>query len=312
MNIRTDLAMEARDIYYKNTAENSEKEGISAKNERIGDIRLTRIEILNERGERALQKPIGTYVTIEAPNLKYDMGEYERVCRLIAREIRSLADIKADTKTLVAGLGNRSITPDALGPETVENLIITNHMRQKEDYLKNAGLSRVCAVAPGVLGTTGMEAVQIIKGVCGYLKPDLVIAVDALAARSLDRISNTFQISNTGISPGSGVGNRREGLNEKTLNTRVIAIGVPTVVDASTLVSDSLETALERSGTNTFDSTEREKMIKEKITKNITPLIVTPRDIDEITKTCAKTVANGINLALHKNLTFEEIESLVR
>lgn len=244
------------------------------------------------------------------PEIKYSVEAYENTCKLLAEELRQMADIHEDTVTLVVGLGNKQITPDALGPKVIGNLMVTNHMRKHMREYLDEGISSVCAIAPGVLGTTGMETAEIIKGIVGQVHPELVIAVDALASRSLDRISTTIQIADTGINPGAGVENNRAGLNKETLGTKVIAIGVPTVVDAATIASDSIDLAM-KDMEEEMSFREKHDLIKEALSKNIGRLMVTPKDIDLVIEKTSKTVANGINLALHKNLTFDEIESFV-
>lgn len=281
MNIRTDLAMEAHELAGKEEA--GEIDGVRADYETHGSISLTRVRITNENGSKKLGKAMGTYVTIEAPNLKYSLDDYECTIKIIAAELSKMAEIENDTLTLVVGLGNREITPDALGTEVVSNLLVTHHVR---DLFGDGEVSGVCAIAPGVLGTTGIETTEIIRGVTEHIRPQLVIAVDALAAADINRVSTTIQIADTGIQPGAGVGNNRKGLNEETLGTKVIAIGVPTVIDASTIS-------------------------KVEIPRELAPLMVTTKDIDLVIERMAKTVANGINTALHKNLTLRDIESYV-
>ena len=213
-----------------------------------------------------------------------------------------MVNLTDDSVILVVGLGNDHITPDALGPYTVDRLMVTHHMKKHMPEQLDKGIRSVCAIAPGVLGTTGMETVDIVKGVVDELKPDVVIAVDALASRSLSRMGSTIQIANTGISPGAGVGNRRDGLNEHTLGVKVIAVGVPTVVDAATVAIDSIDMAVKSEDT---------AAIKEQLYDNMGTLMVTPKNIDLIIERASKTVANGINLALHENMTFSQIEEYV-
>ena len=312
MTIRTDLALEAQEMFVQCSEEKAEKiDGVDSDVTKTGSITKTKIKILNENGEKALGKPKGTYITIEAPEIKYDTEVYKKVCMLLAEEIREMAKPGSGTKTLVAGLGNRNITPDALGPEVVSTLMITNHMKERMADFLSDDISSVCAVAPGVLGTTGIETSKIIKGIVSQTNPDLVIAVDALASRSLDRISTTIQLSDCGINPGSGVNNKREGLNEETLGVKVISIGVPTVVDAATIASDCIDMVEKSTQSRKSNDELRNEMIKNTISQNIGVLMVTPKDIDSVIEKTAKTIANGINLALHKNLTFEEIESFV-
>lgn len=285
-NVRTDLAVEAHELSKQQAENSSEIEGVISEVEEKDGISVTRVKITNENGSKALGKAIGNYVTIDAPELKYSLETYENVCKLIAGEIRKMAEINSNTLTLVVGLGNRDITPDALGTDVVSKLLVTNHIKQKMGDFFDENISGVCAIAPGVLGTTGIETADIIKSVADKVKPQLIIAVDALAAADIRRVSTTIQISDTGIQPGAGVGNNREGLNEKTTGVKVIAIGVPTVIDAATIS-------------------------KVEIPKEMAPLMVTTKDIDLVIERTSKTVANGINLALHRNMTLRDVESYV-
>lgn len=286
INIRTDLAVEAHELKKKEAAEATEIDGVISRVEEMGRITVTRVEITNENGERALGKAQGNYITIDAPDLKYSLEIYEQVCKIIADEIRKMADIENDTVTLVVGLGNRDITPDALGTSVVSKLLITRHLKVSMSHIFGDSIGDVCAIAPGVSGTTGIETADIIKSVSDRVHPNLIIAVDALAAADIERISNTIQISDTGIQPGAGVGNNRDGLNEKTTGVKVIAIGVPTVIDASTIS-------------------------RTEIPKEMAPLMVTTKDIDLVIERSAKTVANGINLALHHDMSLRDVESFV-
>lgn len=306
--IRTDLAIEAHEMCNKEKAEKNHLEGIDVFEEQKGDIFITKITVTNEKGSEILGKPLGNYITLEIPNLKYSDEAYQSACVEIANQLKKLVDIKNDTKTLVVGLGNKSITPDALGPKAVSSLVVTNHIKEGKDFLGES-FSRVCALVPGVLGTTGIETIDIIKGVVEKTKPQIVIAIDALASRSMDRIANTVQISDTGINPGSGVENRREGINEEALGIKVIAIGVPTVVDAATVASDSIDVILSEKNEN-LEESDREK-IYSVLAKNVGNMMVTPKDIDSVIEKVSKTVANGINMTLHKDLSLAEIESYI-
>lgn len=285
-NIRTDLAMEAHEISRREANTITEIDGVISQTEQRDGITITRVEITNENGSRILGKAQGNYVTIDVPDIKYSLEEYEKACRVLSGEIRKMAQPKPDSLTLVAGLGNKAITPDALGTRVVSKLLVTQHIKQSENDFLGDEISGVSAIVPGVLGTTGIETVQIVKAVSERIKPDLIIAVDALAAADIRRVSTTVQLSDAGIQPGAGVGNNRKALNMETTGTKVIAIGVPTVIDASTIS-------------------------KVEIPEEISPLMVTTKDIDLVIEKCAKTVANGINLALHKNLTLRDIESYV-
>ncbi len=286
MGVRTDLAMEAHSLFKEDRNIKTDIDGVSSAVERYGEITLTRVNITNEEGSRNLKKAIGRYVTIEAPNIKYDSDEFIKACEILSEEIEVIADIKSNDVTLVVGLGNRDITPDALGVKTVENLMVTRHLKEYVKDMLPENISNVCAIAPGVLGTTGIETVRIIEGIVKIVKPKLVIAVDALAAADIKRVSTTIQLSDTGIQPGAGVGNNREGINEETLGTKVIAIGVPTVIDAETIS-------------------------KVEIPKELAPLMVTTKDIDTVIERMSKAVATGINLALHKGITVDEIENYI-
>lgn len=282
-NIRTDLALEAHELT-KNEGE--QIEGVAVYERDEDGIKISRVEVINKNGERAIGKAVGNYVTIECPNLKYSYEEYEKVCRIISDEIKAMANISADSVTLVAGLGNRDITPDALGVEVTSHIMVTQHLKKHmREYLED-NISGVCTVNPGVLGTTGIETVSIIKSVSKEVNPQLIIAVDALAAADIKRVSTTIQISDAGIQPGSGVGNDREGINSETTGAKVIAIGMPTVIDARN-ISDI------------------------EIPQELSPLMVTTKDIDLVIKKCSKTIADGINLALHPNISLDEIVSFM-
>lgn len=305
--IRTDLAIEAHEMCSRERAKKNHLDGIDVQEYNDGGVSVTAIKIRNEQGADILGKPVGRYITIESPQLKYSNEIYEKTCITLSEYIKKLHKINENTKTLVVGLGNKSITPDALGPQVISKLIITNHVKS-HNYFDNS-YSSVCALSPGVLGTTGIETSDIIKGVAEKISPDLIIAVDALASRSIDRISTTIQISDTGINPGSGVHNKRCGINREILGIPVIAIGVPTVVDASTIAVDCIEATFGESEIYT-DGRDRQ-LIYGTISKKTGNMMVTPKDIDLVIERTAKTVANGINLALHGDLTFEDIENYV-
>lgn len=279
--IRTDLAVEAHELSQR---EAMTIEGVRVTKTEHGHITKNIVDIVDAKGAEALGKRIGRYITIEAPNLKYSLDDYENVCRMIADELRGLCS--ENRLTLVVGLGNREITPDAIGQEAVSQLIVTKHMKEHMPDALPKDYGNVCAIAPGVMGTTGIETVEIIKGVTERVKPDLIIAIDALAGADIKRVCTTVQIADTGIQPGAGVGNNREGLNEETLGVKVIALGVPTVISAELLTGGSID-------------------------EEFASLMVTTKDIDLVIKRMSKAVANGINMALHKNLSFRDIESII-
>lgn len=280
MNIRTDLAMEAHDIALR---ENKGKiDGITSQTEQHNNTKITRVEILTDEAGKKIGKARGNYVTLEVPYLSCSLGDYEDAVKLISYELIRMTRVSPDDPVLIVGLGNRSITPDALGCKVVDNLLVTRQMRE----FINLPTGTVCAIAPGVLGTTGIETTDIIQGLTEKLSPAVIIAVDALAAADISRISTTIQISDAGIQPGAGVGNNRKGLNKETLGVKVIAIGVPTVIDAAA-ISDK------------------------PIPDELSPLIVTTKDIDLVIEKTAKAAANGINLALHRHLSLREIEEIM-
>ena len=278
---RTDIAIESLNVSEKKA---EELDGILIETDEYESLSITRLSVRSDEGADKIRKHKGEYITIEAPRIEYDNKTYENVCKTLSYEIRRLFELKTDSVVLVVGLGNREITPDALGCDVVSQIMITNHMKAHAPELLGEGIRAVCAIAPGVLGTTGMESVEITKGVVGKLNPDLVIVIDALAAAEFSRVSTTFQISDAGISPGSGVGNNRDAFNEESLGVKVIAIGVPTVVDARSICDCEMPGE---------------------------PMMVTPRDIDLVIERCSKTIANGINLALHENISLTDIEEYV-
>ena len=309
--IRTDLALEAQELYRENAKKEAEIDGVETEISRTGNVSVTKIQITNEHGAAALGKSIGSYVTIEAPDLKFNEQDYEAACQLAAEAIREMLSPKPEQVTLVVGLGNRDVTPDALGPCAVDRLMITTHMKKHMPEYVDETLGSVCAIIPGVLGTTGLESSEIVGGVVQSVKPDAVIAIDALAARNPDRLSTTIQIGNTGICPGSGIGNHRGGLSEEALGVPVIAIGIPTVIDAATIVQDAVSGIVQEIEQAKISEAERENLISGAFSQTIEQMIVTPRDVDLIIERAAKTVANSINLALHRDLTFADIENYV-
>ena len=226
---RTDLALESHEMYTQNQ-NTANVPGVSVDNEQLPDVFVTRVKITDARGEAALGKPVGNYVTLEIPTPQYN--EYKTVENIVAAltgELARLYRLSANDTVMVVGLGNWQITADSLGPKVVSALLVTRHLFDVMPEEIDEGVRPVCALSPGVLGLTGIETVEIIKGVTERVKPSLIIAIDALASRKLQRVNSTIQLSDTGITPGSGVGNSRMAINEKTLGRPVIAIGVPTV-----------------------------------------------------------------------------------
>lgn len=287
-NVRTDLALEARESFEEDVEIRGVQITEDVDEER--EIYTTVVKIETENGARAMGKPIGTYITLEAPNMSSEDEDYHReVSAVLAVHIHRLLNMEG-ANVLVVGLGNRDVTPDALGPDVVGNLRITRHLVKEYGKAYVGEVSGiVSAVVPGVMAQTGMETLEIIKGVVAQTQPDAVIVVDALAARSTRRLNRTIQITDTGINPGSGVGNNRSGINTEVLGVPVIAIGVPTVVDAATIISDSIEQLL--------DAEECRQKLREKMSANLNTMFVTPKDIDETIKRVSFTISEGLNMA---------------
>ena len=239
--IRTDLALETREKFDE---DHIEVKGVRVDEERISpEIMITRVFIDTENGAKAMKKPKGTYITIEAPDLSVPDEDYHReISEEVAHHLRELIDLGRQQSILVVGLGNQEITADSLGPRAVSNLHMTRHVIREYGLKSNEHMKmhQISGIVPGVMAQTGMETLEIVRGVVSETKPDLVIAVDALAARSTTRLNRTIQITDTGITPGSGVGNHRKALDRRTLGVPVIAVGVPLVVYASTIASDAL------------------------------------------------------------------------
>ena len=309
-SIRTDLALEQKERF---ESDHVEIQGVDFKEDydEEREIKTTTVKIETENGAKAMGKPVGTYITLEAPNMAVPDEDYhEEISKELLKYLKQFVNSdKENSSILVVGLGNRKVTPDALGPYVVDNLNITRHIiREYGRYaMGEEEATLVSAIVPGVMGQTGMETVEIIKGVVEETKPDLLIAIDALAARSSRRLNCTIQIADTGINPGSGVGNHRNAITEKTVGVPVIAIGVPTVVDAATIVNDTMENlirALETSETlkgvgvvlQGYNAAEKYELIKELISPHLNGLFVTPKDIDETVKRISFTISESLNM----------------
>lgn len=279
--ITTDLAVERR---------SAAGGGADYRQEEDGGVRITRLRITDAEGERAIGRPIGNYVTVETGR-PWLMGnaERDRVCRVLTREIRRMAERICDCKSvLVCGLGNRSVTVDSLGPAVADSLVITRHVRLCEKRLFDSLFSlEVASFAPGVLAQTGIDTEELVRGAVGHVGPDLVVAVDALAARSADRLMTTVQLCDTGIAPGSGMGNRRCALDQSTLGVPVIAVGVPTVVNSSTLIRDALEIG----GVGDI-SPELERLLD-----NGRSFFVSPKESDLAVRELSSVIARALNRA---------------
>lgn len=318
--IRTDLAIEAREFYSKQE-NRGDIPGVEVDVNKQEDVTITRVKVVEDVGARIIGKPKGNYITLEVPKLREnDKDLQEEVGRLLAKEIGGIVHLNDQSVILVVGLGNWNVTPDALGPRVVEHLMVTRHIKEYIPDQIDEGVRSVCAVAPGVLGITGIETSEIIKGIVDRVKPDLVIAIDALASRKMERISTTIQLADTGINPGSGVGNNRKELSRESMGVPVVAIGVPTVVDAATMASDTIDMAVDslirespKSGEfynmlKDMDKTEKYKLINEVIYPYVGNLMVTPKEIDRLIDDIAVVIANGLNLALHPGIDKDDID----
>lgn len=291
---RTDLAMEVRETFED---DNVEIKGVILKEDydKKKDIKVTTVEIKDQKGADAMGKPIGTYITIEAARLGQDDESFhEPITKEIAKYIKMLAGDIDRKEVLVAGLGNREVTPDALGPQVVDNLFVTRHFKQEfgQEFLDEHHMGNVSAISPGVMAQTGMETSEILRGIIRETMPKLVIVIDALASRSVTRLNKTVQITDTGISPGSGVGNNRKALNKESLGIDVIAVGVPTVVDAATIVNDTMEQFMSGQG---FSEKEIGQFTNELTEQSINNMFVTPKNIDESIKRISFTISEALN-----------------
>lgn len=287
---RTDLALEARELWQQSAGETTALPGVRARELPGRGIHTTVVEVLSPEGARALGKPMGTYVTLELDRgLLREPAGFSRAAVRLGRVLARL--VPGQGGVLVAGLGNAAVTPDALGPRTLEHLVVTRHLGESFPQLRP-----VSALAPGVLGVTGLESVEIVRGVVERSTPSCVVVVDALASRSPDRVCATVQLTDTGIAPGSGVGNSRAAFHRESLGVPVVAVGVPTVVEAGTLLRDTLEQNGCPEGT--MPGCDRS-------------MVVTPRDIDAKLERLSRLLGYGISLGLHRGLSLSDVSCFV-
>ena len=316
--IRTDLALETRELYQEKNK--GEIPGIKVEKEEEGEVIITRVEILNEEGQKIMNRPIGRYITLESRALrKPDADLKDDISQLLAKELKKIVKIHKNLKVLVVGLGNEYVTPDSLGPKVVSKLFVTRHFFQLYNKDSDEGLIELSAISPGVMGVTGIETGEIVKGIIEKIKPDLVIAVDALASRKMERVNTTIQISTDGIHPGSGVGNKRQTLDKEALGIPVIAIGVPTVVDAATLTNDTIQMVISafskqsRPGSEFYkmlgqlNNEEKYELIREVLEPYGANVIVTPNNVDDIILNLSHIISNGINMALHPGIDLKDV-----
>ena len=306
-NFRTDLANERRDIYKKVNSLGNEINGIESQKQEVDkNLKIERVFITNEDGEKAIGKPKGTYITIDIKDLKIAQEEeIQKASDLLTQELNSILEkhINRKDEILVVGLGNIYVTPDSLGPKVINELDITRHIIKYMPEVLDENTRNVCGISPGVLGTTGMETLEIVKGIVENIKPKLVIVIDSLASRSIERISSSLQISDTGIVPGAGVENARAELSENTLGIPGIAIGIPTVVELATLVSDGIDIFINRlqdkaksnDYLNKLQQEDKYEEVKDALNVGEYNMIVTPKEIDDLIENMKDIVARGIN-----------------
>ena len=299
MRGRTDLAVEMKEEIQSD--EPIRGVHVMTKNNGDTDIKEVRIVVENEQGAMQLGKPVGTYMTLESEQLRRADEEFHKpMTEVLARHLRQFVGNRK--RIMVAGLGNREVTPDALGPFVIDNLYVTRHLL-KEGIVSHS--AEISAIAPGVMAQTGMEAVTVLKALIDEIKPELLIVIDALAARESDRLNKTIQLADTGITPGSGVGNHRSAINEESVGIPVLAIGVPTVIAVPTIVNDAMDVLVDAIGKQSaknvlkkFNEEERYQLACEMVTPYLEDMFVTPKDIDEAVKRISYTISEAINQAV--------------
>ena len=300
IDFRTDMADERLREYRK--ISQSKIDGIESENLNInGRVHLTKVKILNEKGKEKLGKEIGTYITLEIKNIELiDENELENTSDILSKQ---LLELTKDYKSiLIVGLGNIDTTVDSIGPKVIKNLKITRHIKRLEPTLIDKSAKEISAIYPGVLGTTGMETQEILKGIVNQIKPDAIIAIDALISKDISRLFKTIQISNTGITPGAGVGNSRKEISIKTMGVPVIAIGVPTLVEAATIVADSIDIIAnqfeEFKELKDASKEDKYRLIKAILEPSKFNLAVTPKEVDDLVDNMKEIISHGINKAV--------------
>ncbi|MHB8124222.1 MAG: GPR endopeptidase [Desulfitobacteriaceae bacterium] len=318
-NVYLDLALEAHEIVRGEA--DQEIPGVRLEEERFDHATVTIITIETEQGVQEMGKPLGQYITIDAPDIRQnDYLIHKEITEILAQKLLKLMNLNDDASVLLVGLGNWNATPDALGPQVINKSLVTRHLFHYSPTELNGKLRKVSAIAPGVLGLTGIETAEIIRGIIEHVKPDLVIAVDALAAGSLDRIGTSIQLADTGIHPGSGIGNHRTEINQETMGCKVIAIGLPTVVNAAVIASNCLDTLFEqlKSSPTLYQiykgiSPQFTTQILDKVLSPFNGnLMVTPKEIDNLIQTTAKIIAGALGMSLHPGIDREDFERYIQ
>lgn len=308
-NFRTDMAVERNEIYKKQNSLAEGIDGIENANKIIKDIEISKVKITNENGANALGKPVGNYITLDVKEIKNaDEERIEEIAEIMADELRNvIGEHVSDTDDiLVVGLGNRYVTPDALGPKVVPEIEVTRHILEYMPKIMPEDTRPVSAISPGVLGITGIETMEILNGIVQNIKPKMLIVIDALATRKLERISSSIQIADTGIVPGAGVNNARKEISINTLGIPVIAIGIPTVVDLATITNECInifienlqQKAMSNSTLNELKEKDNYEEIKEALIPKDYNMIVTPKEIDKLIDNMSEIVARGINKSM--------------
>ena len=294
MHFRTDIALEHCE--YLRTISPDDMTGVEIQTEETNGITATWVEVTNNTGAERIGKPVGNYITLECAAMKTAEPEaHEAISSLLAWKLGALFPLPDEATVLVVGLGNWLVTPDALGPQVCERMLVTRHLAADMPDELVGRVRNVCALRPGVMGLTGIETAEIVLGVADRVQPDLIIAVDALAARCTARINTTIQLTDTGINPGAGLGNKRTPINRDSVGVPVIGLGVPTVVSAATLVRD------------TMDGYADGEMIDAHIAAHAADLFVTPKDVDAVVMRLARIIANALNMALHPGISAEDV-----
>lgn len=319
-NIRTDLALEAKEIA---SPDGADIPGVWSETDKQPEVTVSRMHIQTDEGARRIGKMIGHYVTLDIPGMRQgDTELQDKIATVFAKEFEAfLARLGVNKmgSVLVVGLGNWNVTPDALGPLVVENIMVTRQFFELMPGQVSPGYRPVSAVAPGVLGTTGIESSDIVQGIVEKTKPDLIIAIDALASKALERVNTTIQIADTGIHPGSGIGNKRKGLTKDILGVPCIGIGVPTVVYASTIVNSAMDLVFGHMKKHSseqgqmfgvfgsLDEQERLQLVKEVLQPIGHDLLVTPKEIDKFMEDIANIIASGLNASLHEAVDTDNV-----
>jgi len=316
MNLFVDLAVEAHDLLRGDTGR--EIPGVIMKKNEMDKIDITTVTITNKQGEQELGRPKGNYITIDAPEIKENnFLEHKKISETLSQTLQKVMSLREESSILIVGLGNWQATPDSLGPKVVRKIMVTRHLFNYTPEEMEGNMRKVAAVSPGVLGITGIETAEIIKGLVEHIRPDYVVAIDALAAGALERIGTTIQISDTGISPGSGIGNHRKGLNENTLGCRVIAIGVPTVVNAVVIAHKTVEELFSQMETEpalaAIYNEDNEEVLMGVLDRALAPfqdsLMVTPKEVDDLIDRTSKIIANALNICIHPAITRDNYET---